>query len=173
MKQPFMKRFPVFEHDYLEKNVTVDIYSCFEKTPRDDYDDEDADLDEDEAQEDEVGLSRYTKDSYEKNKISKIPLSKLTLQSLLDNLPEGVTPSDVKIGLSIDCSDMAVEGANLSFYYEKQLPARPELYKQDKEAYDKERAEYEEKNAAYNKWKKKEDIKELEIRLAKVKADKY
>lgn len=166
MKEPFMKRFPVHEWDYREKDVDVTIYSHYEVTPRDDRDEED----EEEYEEmDEEELSRNTRDKKEKNGLRGKSLSDITLQSLLDNLPEGITPSDVRISMDIDCSDFAVKGTSLKFYYRKHLPARPELYQEEKAAYDKEWAEYEVKKAEYDRWVKQQEIAKLEGQLAKLK----
>jgi hypothetical protein len=168
MKRPYMNRFPVHEWDYEEKDISAVIYSYYEKTPRDDefeYEDEDEELDEN----DEEDTWIHNKDTEEKNSIRKLKLEDINLQMLIDNLPEGVQPSDVKISMYIDCSDMAVEGTKLSFHYHKHLPARPELYKRDKEAFDKEYAEFQEKLAAYEKWEKEQQIKELEDKLSNLK----
>lgn len=165
MKHPFMKKFPVFEHHYEEKTIPVTIYSYFEKFvgDGDDYEEET----EDNINEEELSISR--RDSYEKNNITKKTLSQITLQSLLDNLPEEVKPSDVKIGVNINYNCMAVEGTTVTFYYDKHFPARPELYKQEKELYDKEYREYEIKKSAYDKWLKNNEIRELKEKLAKAK----
>jgi hypothetical protein len=158
MKQPFMKSFPVHEWDYREKDVDVVIYSHYEVTPGDDREEDDS-----------YTESTHYRDENERNAITKKDLSQINLQSLLDNLPEGVKPSDVKISMDIKCSDYAVEGTTLNFYYRKHLPARPELYQQEKAAYDKEWAEYEVKKSVYDKWVKDQEIKELQIRLDKLK----
>lgn len=166
MKQPFMKKFPVFEWDYRERDLDVTIYSYFEKTPNEWDDEEEV---EDSCEEDDLSHPRLTRDSNEKNAITKKSLEDITLQSILDNLPEGITASDVKISLNIDCSDMAVEGAEIIFYYKKHLPARPELFKQERAIYDAEYAEYEKKQAAYEEWQKQQQVKELEEKLARLK----
>jgi hypothetical protein len=168
MKRPYMNRFPPHEWNYQEKDVEATIYSCYERTPRDDgYDDEEEEYEDEE--ENEEYRSIHSRDGQEKNAIRKLPLDQITLQSLIDNLPSGITPADVKISMSIDVSAFAVEGTTLNIYYKKHLPARPELYKQEKAAYDKEYAEYEIKLKAFEEWERRQEVKKLEEKLAKLK----
>lgn len=165
MKRPSMNIFPVWEHDYKKKTVDVIIYSHFEKTPND-WDEEEI---EDDGEEDSYARSRSYQDTHLKNKISKLALSKINLQSLLDNLPEGIKPSDIKMSLNIDCGDMGVYGAEIVFSYKKHFPARLDEFKKDKEAYDKAYAEYEIEEQKYQKFLKEQEIKDLETKLQKLK----
>lgn len=166
MIRPFMNRFPVFEWDYQEKDIDVTIYSFYEKTPNEDYEEE---PEPDYEKDDEESLSRRARDSILKNNITSKLLKDINLQSLIDNLPEDISPSDVKIKMDIRCSSMAVEGTRLILYYTKHLPARPDLYKKDKVAYDEEFEKYSKNKELYDAWLIEQEIKELENQIAKLK----
>lgn len=96
-------------------------------------------------------------------------INDMTLQSLIDMIPEGMSPSDIKFKINIDASDMAYEGHSVSFYYKKPLPDRSEEYQKAYDEYTLKLNEYTKKLNEYNEWKKQQDILDLEKKLAELK----
>lgn len=98
------------------------------------------------------------------------------MQDILDRLPEGVKPSDVKVSVDIDTGDMGIYGHEVVFYYNKKLPADPEQFKKDHDVWKRLYAEYEEKRKAYDESvqqqeirAKQKEIRDLKEKLAKLK----
>lgn len=96
-------------------------------------------------------------------------LSQVTLQTILDMLPEGVKPSDVKITMSLDTGDMGIYGQEISFTYQKTFPADPEGFKAAQERYEKNWQAYLVEKQKYDDWVKQQEIKALEEKLAALK----
>jgi len=105
-----------------------------------------------------------------------IPLEEMTLQDIIDLLPIGVNPADIKIGtgtgtgignggigdnIEIDNGDCP-NGYNITFYYRKTILAEPERYQIDIDIYNKKRDEYKIKLAKYDALQVK--IKEKELK---------
>jgi len=173
MKEPFLTRFEPWKSDYEERTKEITIYRHYESLLSCDYC---SDYDcrgeceealeaakEEEAEEEE---NRYYKE--DQPKLKKIPIDKMNLQMLLDMLPEGVEPKDVKFDIHIDESDMGYNGHGMSFYYEKTFPEDMERYKKDLAAYRKDLAEYTEKRKKFEAWKKQQEIEKLKDKLKKL-----
>lgn len=93
----------------------------------------------------------------------------MTLQDLINSLPEGVTPDQVKFSLSIDVGAMSVNGAEISFFHSKQFEDDPEGFKKAQDHYNECYRLYEIERAKYDKWLKEKEIKELEEKLSNLK----
>lgn len=175
MKEPFMNyMFPdcymsPWERDFSARTEDVTIYSHYEKYRNDD------DVQYCEYCDEELG---YGDDGYEdcdcedakdakKGNFPKI--SKLTLQSILDMLPEGVKPSDVKISLSLDTGDMGIYGHEVNFTYSKTFEADPEGFKAAQKKYEENYQAYLVEKQKYDDWVRQQEIQKLEEKLAKLK----
>jgi hypothetical protein len=161
-----------WERDYLPRTEDVAVYSYYDKYRNKydgkyceycneelgyDEDDELKDCDCEDAQESKGGKTNFPK------------LSRITLQSILDMLPEGVKPSDVKISISLDIGDMSIYGQELTFSYKKTFEADPEGFKTAQERYEKNYQAYLVEKKKYDEWKHQEEIKKLEEELARLK----
>ncbi len=176
MKEPFMNHmFPKnymrpWERDYSARTEDVTLYSYYEKHRSDD------DRQYCEYCDEELGYNSET-DEYEdcdcedaRDEKSGFPkLSQITLQTILDMLPEGVKPSDVKISISLDTGDMGVYGHEVTFSYKKTFEADPEGFKAAQEQYEKNYQAYLVEKQKYDEWKRQEEIKQLENKLAALK----
>lgn len=176
MKEPFINNMfktdwqRPWERDYLPRTEDVTLYGYYEKYRNDDarqyceYCDE------------ELGYSSDT-DDYEEcgcedaqdGKTGFPKLSQVTLQSIIDMLPEGVKPSDVKISISLDTGDMGIYGQEVTFSYKKTFEADPEGFKAAQERYEKNYQAYLVEKQKYDQWVNEQEIKRLEEKLAKMK----
>lgn len=175
MKEPFMNHmFPdsymrPWERQYSARTEDVTIYGYYEKYRNEDdegyceYCNKELELNE--SDEYEVCDCEDAQDS--KSKFPK--LSKVTLQTILDLLPEGVKPSDVKVSMELDTGDMGIYGQRVSFTYKKTFEADPEGFKAAQEQYEKNYQAYLVEKEKYDAWVKEQEIKKLENRLAKLK----
>lgn len=174
MKEPFMNHmFPKaymepWERNFLPRTEDVTIYSCYEKFTDEremycEYCDKKLGFDDND---DIEGCD--CKDARDKN--SGFPkLSQITLQSILDMLPEGVKPSDVKISIGLDVGAMGVDGHEITFYYKKTFEADPEGFKAAQKQYEENYKLYLVEREKYDEWKKQQEIKKLEETLANLK----
>jgi hypothetical protein len=164
MKQPFRKLSSVYEMDYKKRTKDIVIYQYCETS----YDEGYCSHCDKKTCKGQCLYYAWNKGYKDQPATPNIQLSKITLQSLLDMLPEGVKPSDVKI--SIESDDWSgVPYRKVSFFYKKTFPADMEQYKKDKAAADADYAEWEQKQLAYEKWLKEQEIKKLEAELEKLK----
>jgi hypothetical protein len=180
MERPFMNMMLPDESDYKKRTREIVLYSYYEKFSYDDYRE---DEDEDEEFEDQRngwnreanekaepdGVTHWYSGYRDQPDIPKLNLSKISLQTLLDLLPEGISPKDVKVRSNIDAGDMGMYGHDVVFYYKKKLPAEPEQFKRDMALYNKLYAEYEVKLAAYEQEIKDQQVKELEEKIKNLK----
>jgi len=177
MKEPFMNHmFPncymrPWERNYEARTEDVVLYGYYEKYRNDDdkqyceYCDEELgykdgeylDCDCVDAKDDREGTPSFPK------------LSQITLQSILDMLPEGVKPSDVKISISLDTGDMGIYGQELTFSYKKTFEADPEGFKAAQKQYEENYQAYLVEKQKYDEWKRQEEIKALEEKIAALK----
>lgn len=177
MKEPFINnmfskdyRRP-WERDFLPRTEDVTIYSHYEKYHRDDdreyceYCDEELgysdgelqDCDCEDAKDEREGRGNHPR------------LSQITLQSILDKLPKGIKPSDVKISLSLDTGDMGIYGQEVTFSYSKTFEGDPEGFKAAQERYEANYQAYLVEKEKYDEWKRQEEIRQLEEKLSKLK----
>jgi hypothetical protein len=84
-------------------------------------------------------------------------------------LPEGVKPSDVKMSIILDTGDMGIYGQRVTFSYSKTFEADPEGFKAAQERYEKNYQAYLAEKQKYDEWKRQEEVKLLEEKLAKLK----
>lgn len=177
MKEPFINNMfktdwsPPWERDYLPRTVDWTLYSYYEKYEVDDsrkyceYCDEELgygndgweDCDCEDAKDERDHRGNFPK------------LSQITLQSILDMLPEGVKPSDVRISINLDLGDMGIYGQEVNFTYRKTFEADPEGFKAAQERYEKNYQAYLVEKQKYDEWKRQEEVKQLEEKLAKLK----
>lgn len=177
MKEPFINNMfktdwnRPWEHNYQARTEDVTIYSHYEKYRNDD------DRQYCEYCDEELG---YGDDGYEdcdcedakdarSHRGDHPKLTQVTLQTILDLLPEGVKPSDVKISLGLDTGDMGIYGYEVSFTYRKTFEADPEGFKAAQERYEKNYQAYLVEKQKYDEWKRQEEVKQLEEKLAKLK----
>lgn len=177
MKQPFINHmFPKnysrpWEKNYQARTEDVTIYSCYEKYRNDDDRQYCEYCDEELGYKDGEYLDCDCEDALDERggKPSSPKLSQITLQSILDRLPEGVKPSDVKMTMSLDSGDMGVYGHEVTFSYRKTFEADPEGFKAAQEEYEKNWQAYLVEKQKYDEWVKQQEIQALEDKLAKLK----
>lgn len=177
MKEPFINNMfktdwsRPWEHNYQARTEDVTIYSHYEKYHADD------DRQYCEYCDEELG---YGDDGYEdcncvdakderESRGNNPKITQVTLQTILDRLPEGVKPSDVKISLSLDTGDMGIYGYEVSFTYKKTFEADPEGFKAAQERYEKNYQAYLVEKQKYDEWKRQQEIKALEDKIAALK----
>ena len=172
MKQPFMNMCRPHQSDYLERTKNIVIYKYYEKY-RDDYSCEEDEFEAHGNQfynEGEPDGTQHWYSSYiDQHKTPKINLDKISFQFLIDLLPDGVSPSDVKITTSVDAGDGGIYGHEVSFYYTKMFPAEPEKYTEHFAIWQKLHDEYEIKNNVYKKYVAQQEIDELNKKIALLK----
>jgi hypothetical protein len=181
MKEPFMNHMfpkcynPPWERNYVARTEDATIYSHYEKHRSDDdrqyceyceYCDEELGYDEN----DELMNCDCEDAKDEQDYRGNHPkLSQITLQTILDKLPEGVKPSDVKISLHLDTGDMGIYGHEVTFSYKKTFEADPEGFAAAQKQYEENYQAYLVEREKYDEWKRQEQVKELEEKLAKLK----
>lgn len=177
MKEPFINHMfpkcymPPWEHQYSARTEDVVLYSHYEKFRSDDDRQYCEYCDEELAYEDGEYLDCDCEDAKdEQDNRGHFPkLSQITLQSILDLLPEGVKPSDVKISISLDTGDMGIYGHEVTFSYKKTFEADPESFKAAQKQYEENYQAYLLEKQKYDEWKRLQEVKELEEKLAKLK----
>lgn len=179
MKKPFINHmfpnhWPPNEGDYLSKTKDEIIYSYYEKY----CDDNDRQYceyceycDEELGYAENSGYEDCNCQEANDNKSVFPKLSEITFQSILDMIPEGIKPSDVKISISLDSGDMNIYGQKITFSYKKIFEADPEGFKAAQKQYEENYQAYLVEKQKYDKWKRQEEIKELENKLFKLKND--
>lgn len=158
-----------WERDYLPRTEDVTIYSHYEKYRNDDdrqyceYCDEELGCDKNGEYEDcDCADAKDGKSNFPR-------LSQVTLQSVLDMLPKGVKPSDVKMSLNLDTGDMGIYGYEVTFSYKKTFAGDPEGFKAAQKQYEKNYQAYLVEKKKYDEWQKQQEIQALENKLAKMK----
>jgi hypothetical protein len=176
MKQPFMDVRSVWITDYEKRTKDIVIYTHYQTLGHCRYCDNDncGGKCEEAVKNNYVSNDeeRYYNNLFyrrEQPKIPKIDIDAMTLQKVLDMLPEGIKPSDVKIEVGVSSGDMGYYGYYLQFYYTKTFPADMEQYKKDKAIYDKAWKEYLKKDKEYQAWLKQKEVEELKSKLKKLK----
>lgn len=109
------------------------------------------------------------------NSDGHVSIEGLTLQDIIDKLPEGYNPSDVKMSLGIQLCQMGIQTSDcfwINFVYRTPVNLQAELdkYAKEKERYKREKAEYKIAKKKYNKWKRDKNIAETQAKLDKMKA---
>lgn len=118
---------------------------------------------------DPEGVLEHDEDEERDPSFSAKHPSKINLQWLLDKLPEGKSPKDIKIAFGYDYNCMAFEDHHIGFYYEVKVPAKKAELKAAKEKYKQDLKQYELDLAAYKTYCKEKEIKEAEEKLARLK----
>lgn len=108
-------------------------------------------------------------DGEKKPEKPKKDISKVDLAWLLTQIPEGISPSQIKIEFGYNANCMAYEDHYVKFYYEETIPARKEEYKAAKKKYEEENAQYEKDLAEYKLFLHNKEIEETEQKLARLK----
>ncbi len=176
MKEPFINNmFPnnyrkPYESDFIKRTKNIKICSIYKPFYGDRYNEEKC------GACGNAECIRYECEEYEENDPEFLKLIEArrqnknkTLQDILNKLPEGITPDKVKITVNIDSNDFGVEGSEVVFSYEKEMPDDPEGYKKALEVYERNYQAYLVEKQKYDQWKKEQDINELEAKLAQLK----
>lgn len=145
------------KEEYYTKVERKYIYQCSESLREDDdWDDEDEDEDT--------------------PKLPQKPITEVDLGWLLQQVPEGVTPSQIKIEFGYNASSMSYDDHYVNFYYEivgkldkKSYNQALKFYEEDMKRYEKEIKQYEKDKAEGEAKAKAEEIKELEEKLKELK----
>jgi len=180
MKEPFFNHmFPnepwwgPRKEDFIARTERVDIFSLYEKYTSDE--------DEEEEICSDCGKERnYNEEEYMFEECSCTKEKKtLTLQTILDLLPAGVDPKDVSISMHFHSGDMGIYGHKLTFSYMKTFEDDPEGFESAKKQFEKRLEIFEAERKKYDNWKREQDthtiknqIKELEKKLADLKNQK-
>lgn len=177
MKEPFMNHmFPKcyrrpWADQYDARTEDVVLYSHYEKMRSDDdrqyceYCDEELGYGDDGWENCDCEDAKDEQDDR-----GNFPnLSKITLQTILDLLPDGVKPSDVRISINLDTGDMGIYGHEVTFSYKKTFEADPEGFKAAQKQYEENYQAYLLEKQKYDEWKRQQEVKELEEKLAKLK----
>ena len=151
MKKP-QKPIPPSRYEYKEKVEKRYIYR-FTASLREDWDEENDD-DEDKP---EVPLK---------------PIEEVDLAWLMTLVPEGIKPEQIKIDFGYRASSMAFENHYVGFYYEVAIHARDAEYNVAIREYEAATRQYENDMAEYKVWAYKQEIKEAEEKLARLKGTK-
>ncbi len=182
MKEPFINHmFPKnynrpWEHDYQERIEDVVLYSHYEKYRYDDDKQYCEFCDEELGYKGNGEYEDCNCEDAQDNKSEFPKLSEITLQTILDMLPEGVKPSDVKISTSLDVGSMSIDGHEVTFSYKKKFEADPEGFKAAMKQYEENYQAYLVEKQKYDEWKasqevaqKQKEIRELKEKLKKLK----
>lgn len=169
MKLPFLNYKKPYESDYIKRHVNEVFFSIYEPFKNDDdrYEcdicgnEECIDQECEEYEENDPELFKLW-DLRKKNK-------NLSLQDIINKLPDGVTPDQVKISVRINCNAFSVTGSEVNFSFTKEIPDDPEGFKKAQEEYEKNYQAYLVEKAKYDQWKKDQEIKELEEKLKELK----
>jgi hypothetical protein len=174
MERPYMNMMRPWESDYKERKKDIIIYSYYQNHR---YDEDDEDDEDDGGYHHHMvdmngkkdGIDHWWSGAKDQPQIPNIKLDKMDLQQLLDMIPEGIKPSEIKIGFNLDAGDMGPYGYEVYFYYTKTFPAEPEQYKKDMATWQKHFDEYQVKENAYQEWLKNEEVRKLEEQLSRLK----
>lgn len=95
------------------------------------------------------------------------PIGLLTLQDIINKLPNGFTPGDVKVEFGYSANCMAYEDTWIRFSYRQEVDLQVELdkYAKEKERYEKEMVGYKRANKEYKAWKRAQAIAEAKAKL--------
>ena len=109
------------------------------------------------------------------NSKDHVSIESLTLQDIIDKIPEGYTPSDVKMSLGMQLNQMGISNTDcfwINFVYRAPVSLQEELdkYAKEQERYDKGMVKYKEAKKKYDKWKQDQDIVEMQAKIDKMKA---
>ncbi|MCK9459536.1 MAG: hypothetical protein M0R80_07850 [Proteobacteria bacterium] len=151
MKKP-QKPFQPFHYDYEEKIVKRYIYRFTESLCEDECWDE-SELDDDE----------------EKPEVPLKPIGEVDLAWLVSLVPEGIKPEQIKIDFGYNASSMSYEDHYVGFYYEVTVPARDAEFDAAMREYKAAERQYEADMTEYEVWAYKQEIKETEEKLARLK----
>ena len=157
MKEP-VRPWPPMDYQYEACVDRKYIYKFSENALPDDYYD---DMDDDEEEESE-----------EDAKLPKKPVGEVNLAWLIKQIPDGVSPKDIKIEFGVNYNCMSVEDKYLNFYYEVKVPARKADLKAAKEKYKNDLKQYESDIVEYKAFCKAKEIKDAEENLARLKSEK-
>ena len=98
-----------------------------------------------------------------------IDIKDMDLQKLLNMIPKGLSPADIKMDIAAGYGDGGYEDINVEFYYKKALPDKTKEYNKHMKEYLKAKQDYDQQLAIYNAWVKEKEIKNLEARLEELK----
>lgn len=157
MKEP-SKPWPPSPWEYEASVERRYIYKHSENALDDEYY-EDMDDDEEEESEEDAALP-------------KKELHKVDLAWLIKQIPNDLSPKDIKIEFGLNRNSMSLEDMYLNFYYEVKIPARKAELKAAKIKYEEDLKRYEEDLAEYKAHCKLQEIKETEEKLRRLRGEK-
>lgn len=104
-------------------------------------------------------------------------IKSITLQDIIDKIPKGLSPSDIKIKFGASYSDMGPSPRDnvwVEFYYRAPIDLQSELdkYAKERERYKLEMDEYKIAKKKFDQWKLKQDIAEMQAKLDELKEKK-
>lgn len=106
-----------------------------------------------------------------------VSLDSMTLQDIIDKIPEGYSPSDVKMKFGASLCSMGPspeDNVFVEFVYRKPIDLQAEIdrYSKAQERYEKKMVEYEKAKKEYDEWKHAQDIAEAQAKLDELKGRK-
>jgi hypothetical protein len=111
-------------------------------------------------------------DDEEEKEVPKKPIQDVDLGWLLTQIPEGISPSQIKIEFDYSASSMSYDDHYVKFYYNETIPARPEEFKAAKKEHDKKLEQYKIDLKIYEDAAHEKAIREAEDKLARLRAGK-
>jgi hypothetical protein len=156
-------------HRY-EKGEEIVIYSdSCRLLPDEEYEDEWCEECENE------GCEECETNSDETNDHTSI--TSMSLQDLIDKIPEGLTPKDIKIDFDVNISQMGISYSDcawINFFYYKPVDLEAELkrYEKEKLRFKKEKAEYKKRLKEWKEYQREQDIKMHEAAIRTLKERK-
>jgi hypothetical protein len=108
----------------------------------------------------------------EKAKLPQKDINKVTLGWLLKQLPDGVTPDQVKVDFGYYASSMAFEDHHIGFYYEVKIPSRMKEYRAAQAKYEEDMKQFLKQQEAYEQYLVQEEIRKTEAKLQALKEGK-
>lgn len=153
MEQPYIVgRLEPNKYDYRKRTKEIVLYSYYEKwRGEDDY--------EEETEEDRESWD------HDQPRTPTTPLKKLSLQDIIDMLPAGISPADIKMRIYIDSGDMGIYGQSVTFFYVKTFPADIKKYQADMAKYQERYNAYKIKKDDYDQWVSNQEKKKLELQF--------
>lgn len=103
-----------------------------------------------------------------------ISLCSMTLQDIIDKIPEGYSPSDVKMTLGSSLCSMGPSPDDhvfIRFVYRRPIDLQAEIKKYEKaqKRYEQKMVEYQKAKKEYDEWKHAQDIAEAQAKLDELK----
>jgi len=109
-------------------------------------------------------------DEYKKIFLLKENPKDINLKWLLDNIPAGIKPENIKIDFGFNFNTMSYEDHYIGFYYEQKIPARQKEYKAAMKQFEIDLEQYNKDMEKYKEYQRLEEIKQVELKLEQLKS---